>query len=218
MSQYSGPGSQQVLNEWKMDWEQYFATQGYIIACIDGRGTGGRSKDFQDIVYMNLGKYESIDQIAAAQYMASQPYVDASRIGIWGWSYGGYETLMAMSQPNSKFAAGVAIAPVTDWRFYDTVYAERYMRTPQENESGYVSSSPLERAANLKGRLFIISGTADDNVHITNTLNYASRLQQHDKLFNMMVFPNKNHSITGGDTRYVLYRQVLDFFDTYLKK
>ena len=218
MSQYSGPGSQQVLNEWKMDWEQYFATQGYIIACVDGRGTGGRSKDFQDIVYMNLGKYESIDQIAAAQYMASQPFVDASRIGIWGWSYGGYETLMAMSQPDSKFAAGVAIAPVTDWRFYDTIYAERYMRTPQENENGYVSSSPLERAASIKGRLLIISGTADDNVHITNTLNYASRLQQHDKLFNMMVFPNKNHSITGGDTRYVLYRQVLDFFDTHLKK
>lgn len=218
MSQYSGPGSQQVLNRWKMDWEQYFATQGYIVACVDGRGTGGRSKKFKDIVYMNLGKYETIDQLAAAQYMASLPYVDASRIGIWGWSYGGYETLMAMSQPNSTYAAGVAIAPVTDWRFYDTIYAERYMRTPQENENGYIASSPLERAASLKGRLLLMAGTADDNVHITNTLNYASRLQQHDKLFNMMVFPNKNHSITGGDTRYILYRQVLDFFNTHLKK
>lgn len=218
MSQYSGPGSQQVLNQWKMDWEQYFATQGYIVACVDGRGTGGRSREFKDIVYMNLGKYESIDQLAAAQYMASLPYVDATRIGIWGWSYGGYETLMAMSQPNSKYAAGVAIAPVTDWRFYDTVYSERYMRTPQENENGYNSSSPLKRAENLKGRLLLIAGTADDNVHITNTLNYAAQLQQNDKLFNMMVFPNKNHSITGGDTRYILYRHVLDFFNTYLKK
>ena len=218
MSQYSGPGSQQVLNEWKMDWEQYFATQGYIVVCVDGRGTGGRSREFRDIVYMNLGKYESIDQIAAARHMASLPYVDASSIGIWGWSYGGYETLMAMSQPNSIYAAGVAIAPVTDWRFYDTIYAERYMRTPQENENGYISGSPLERAASLKGRLMIIAGTADDNVHITNALNYIARLQQHDKLFNMMVFPNKNHSINGNDTRYVLYRQVLDFFDTYLKK
>lgn len=217
MSQYSGPGSQQVLNKWKMDWEQYFATQGYIVACVDGRGTGGRSKDFQDIVYMNLGKYESIDQLAAAKYMASLPYVDASHIGIWGWSYGGYETLMAMSQPGSIYAAGVAIAPVTDWRFYDTIYAERYMRTPQENENGYISSSPLERAKDLNGRLLLMAGSADDNVHITNTLNYAGQLQRHDKLFNMMIFPNKNHSIIGGNTRYILYRQVLDFFDTYLK-
>ena len=217
MSQYSGPGSQQVLNKWSMDWEQYFATQGYIVACVDGRGTGGRSKDFQDIVYMNLGKYESIDQLAAAQYMASLPYVDASHIGIWGWSYGGYETLMAMSQPGSKYAAGVSIAPVTDWRFYDTIYAERYMRTPQENENGYITSSPLERVANLKGRLLLIAGTSDDNVHITNTLNYVAQLQKNDILFNMMLFPNKNHSIIGGNTRYVLYRQVLDFFNTHLK-
>ena len=156
-------------------------------------------------------------KISKTLFTASLPYVDASHIGIWGWSYGGYETLMAMSQPGSKYAAGVSIAPVTDWRFYDTIYAERYMRTPQENENGYITSSPLERAANLKGRLLLIAGTSDDNVHITNTLNYAAQLQKNDKLFNMMLFPNKNHSIIGGNTRYVLYRQVLDFFNTHLK-
>lgn len=217
MSQYSGPGSQQVLNAWKIDWENYFATQGYIIACVDGRGTGGRSKDFSSIVYMNLGKYESIDQLAAAEYMAQLPYVDSEKIGIWGWSYGGYETLMAMSQPGSKYAAGVAIAPVTDWRLYDTIYSERYMRTPQENESGYKAASPIERAQMLNGRLLIMTGTADDNVHQTNTLNYVSKLFENDKLVNMVVFPNKNHSITGGNTRCAVYSHVLDFYNTHLK-
>lgn len=218
LSQYSGPGSQKVLNSWKMEWEQYFATQGYIIVSVDGRGTGGRGKKFESTVYMNLGKYESIDQNATADYMAKQPYVDAKRIGIWGWSYGGYETLMAMSQKGNRFAAGVAIAPVTDWRFYDTIYAERFMRTPQENEDGYTSSSPINRVADVKGRVLIMAGTADDNVHISNTLQYQAEMTEHNKIMDMMIFTNMNHSINYCDTRYALYLRVLDFFNTYLKK
>lgn len=217
MSQYSGPGSQQVLNKWTLDWENYFATQGYIIACVDGRGTGGRSKKFESIVYMNLGKYESIDQLAAANHMASQPYVNSSKIGIWGWSYGGYETLMAMSQPKSKYAAGVAIAPVTDWRFYDTIYAERYMRTPNENVEGYKNSAPINFTSNLNGELLIMYGTADDNVHPANTLEYVAELTSKNKLCDMMVYTNMNHSINGCDVRLPLYKKVLRFFNGTLK-
>lgn len=217
MSQYSGPGSQQVLNKWTLDWENYFATQGYIIACVDGRGTGGRGKKFESLVYMNLGHYESIDQLAAAEYMARQSYVDDSRIGIWGWSYGGYETLMAMSQPNSKYSAGVAIAPVTDWRLYDTIYAERYMRTPQENAEGYKNSAPINKVANQKGELLIMYGTADDNVHPANSLEYVAELTSLNKLCDMMVYTNMNHSINGCNVRFPLYKKVLKFFDSYLK-
>ena len=217
MSQYSGPGSQQVLNKWTLDWENYFATQGYIIACVDGRGTGGRGKAFESLVYMNLGHYESIDQLTAAEYMASQPYVDANRIGIWGWSYGGYEVLMAMSQSKSKYAAGVSIAPVTDWRFYDTIYAERYMRTPQENDEGYKNSAPINKVALQKGELLIMYGTVDDNVHPANSLEYVSALTARGKLCDMMVYPNMNHSINGCGVRLPLYKKVLKFFDNHLK-
>ena len=217
MSQYSGPGSQQVKNSWKLDWEEYFATQGYIVVCVDGRGTGFRGKEFESAVYMRLGYYESIDQIAAAKYMAKQPYVDGNRIGIWGWSFGGYEVLMAMSQLDSPYAAGVAIAPVTDWRFYDTIYAERFMRTPNENESGYDEGSPLKRVRQQKGNLLIMAGTADDNVHITNTYQYAAEMTQQGKLLDMMVYLNMNHSINGCETRLPLYNKVLDFFNKNLK-
>ena len=217
MSQYSGPGSQQVLNKWTLDWENYFATQGYIIACVDGRGTGGRGKKFESLVYMNLGYYESIDQLAAAEYMASQSYVDSSKIGIWGWSYGGYEVLMSMSQPKSKYTAGVAIAPVTDWRFYDTIYAERYMRTPNENEEGYKNSAPINKVANQKGELLIMYGTADDNVHPANSLEYVAELTSRNKICDMMVYTNMNHSINGCDVRLPLYKKVLKFFNSNLK-
>ncbi len=217
MSQYSGPGSQQVLNNWKVDWEEYFATQGYVVVCVDGRGTGNRGKEFESVVYMKLGYYETIDQIAAANYMAKQSFVDANKIGIWGWSFGGYEVLMAMSQLNSPYAVGVAIAPVTDWRFYDTIYAERFMRTPNENENGYNEGSPLKRVKLQKGNLLIMSGTADDNVHITNTYQYAAEMTQQGKLFDMMVYLNMNHSINGCETRLPLYNKVLDFFNRNLK-
>ena len=217
MSQYSGPGSQQVLNKWTLDWENYFATQGYIVACVDGRGTGGRGKTFESAVYMNLGYYETIDQLAAAQHMASLPYVNADKIGIWGWSFGGYEVLMAMSHKNSKYAAGVSIAPVTDWRFYDTIYTERYMRTPQENNEGYKNSAPINKVALQKGELLIMYGTADDNVHPANSLEYVSALTSRGKLCDMMVYPNMNHSIYGCGVRLPLYKKVLKFFNNNLK-
>lgn len=218
MSQYSGPGSQQVLNKWKMDWETWFAMNGYVVCCVDGRGTGGRGKDFESLIYMNLGKYETIDQIAAARYMAQQPYVDASKIGIWGWSYGGYEALMAMSQKNSPYAAGVSIAPVTSWRFYDTIYAERFMRTPQENGAGYDAGAPLKLVDNLKGNLLLMFGSADDNVHIINSMQYIAKLHGNGNQFEMMVYPNMNHSINGCGVRAPLYQRVLNFFDRNLKK
>ena len=217
MSQYSGPGSQQVLNQWGVDWQQYFAMQGYVICCVDGRGTGGRGKAFQSLVYMNLGKYESIDQVAAADYMASKPWVDKNKIGIWGWSYGGYEVLMAMSQPNAKYAAGVSIAPVTSWRFYDTIYAERYMRTPKENAAGYKASAPLDNVANQKGKLLIMFGSADDNVHIVNEMQYVAKMTSLNKQVDMMVYPNMNHSINGCGVRFPLYQRVLNFFNDNLK-
>ena len=218
MQQYSGPGSQQVLNKWSLDWQEYFATQGFIIACVDGRGTGGREKAFQSVVYQKLGKYESIDQIAAAKYMASLPYVDAKHIGIWGWSYGGYEALMAMSTPGSDYAAGVAIAPVTSWKFYDTIYAERYMRTPQENPDGYRDGAPLENTDKLKGKLLIMWGSADDNVHVINSMQYISKLHGQGNQFDMMIYTNMNHSINGCGVRLPLYQRVLNFFKANLQQ
>lgn len=218
MVQYSGPGSQQVANRWYMDWVQYAAMQGYVVACVDGRGTGFRGTDFERVVYQRLGYYESIDQIAAANYMASLPYVDKDRIGIWGWSYGGYEALMAMSTPGSNYRCGVAIAPVTSWKFYDTIYAERFMRTPQLNPEGYTSSAPLEVPERLKGKVLIMFGSADDNVHIVNSMQYIAKLQGLHTDFDMMVWTNMNHSINGCDVRLPLYRKVLDFFNLNLKK
>jgi len=217
MSQYSGPGSQSVLNRWTLDWEQYYAQQGYVVMCVDGRGTGGRGRGFSDVVYRRLGYYETVDQIAAARYAASLPYVDAERIGIYGWSYGGYEALMCASADASPYAAAVAVAPVTDWRYYDTVYAERYMLTPQQNADGYISSSPLARASSLACPLLVMSGTADDNVHMFNTMQYVSALQANGILCDMFIFPNMNHSINGCNSRAVVYARMLEFFNSKLK-
>lgn len=214
--QYSGPGSQTVMNKWGVDWQNYFASQGFVIFCLDGRGTGGRGTDFMFPVYRNLGYYETIDQIAGVRYLASQPWVDADRIGIHGWSYGGYETLMCLSADNTPFRAGVAIAPVTDWRLYDTVYAERYMLTPQQNFDGYRKSAPLNLANKMNARLLIMAGTADDNVHPANTYEYAATLQYQGTLFDMMMFPNKNHSIYGCNARAVVYANMLCFFKANL--
>jgi dipeptidyl-peptidase-4 len=217
MFQYSGPQSQQVLNKWVMDWDFFFAKQGYIVICVDGRGTGGRGRAFCDVVYKQLGKYETIDQIAAARYAANLPYVDAKRIGIFGWSYGGYETLMAASADGAPYAAAVAVAPVTDWRYYDTVYAERYMLTPQQNEDGYKTSAPINRVAKLSCPLLIMSGTADDNVHETNTLQYVSELQNIGGFCDMFIFPNMNHSINFCNARAVVYAKMLDYFNKTMK-
>lgn len=217
LSQYSGPGSQQVLDRWSFDWESYFVSQGFIIVCVDGRGTGGRGTAFRTAVYKNLGHYETVDQIAAARWAASQPFVDSSKIGIYGWSFGGYEALMCASAENCPYAAAVAIAPVTDWRYYDTVYTERYMLTPQQNERGYNDSSAILRALHLDCPLLIMYGTADDNVHPANALQYVSTLQSLGMLCDMFVFPNMNHSINGCNARAVVYAKMLQYFDSKLK-
>jgi len=211
MIQYSGPDSQLVLDKFLIDWEHYLASQGFIVACVDGRGTGARGEEFRKGTYMNLGIKESDDQIEAAKYFASLNYIDQNRIGIWGWSYGGYNAIMSMSRSN-VFKAGVAIAPVTDWRFYDTVYAERFMRTPQQNDMGYNNGSPIKLASDLNGSLLLIHASADDNVHFQNSMEYADALIKANKQFDMFVFPDLNHSILGASNRAYLYQKVTDYF------
>ena len=217
MSKYSGPGSQSVLDKWTIDWEYYLVSKGFIVACVDGRGTGGRSRAYETSVYMQLGKLETEDQVAGAEYMRTLPYVDDKHIGIYGWSYGGYETLMAMSTSNGTYQAGVAIAPVTDWRYYDTIYAERFMRTPNENNEGYEQSAPITHAEKLKGDLLIISETADDNVHYLNTLQYSAALIEAGIQFDTQIYTNKAHHIRGCNTRHHLYTKVCNFFLDKLK-
>lgn len=214
MIQYSGPNSQQVLDQFGIDWTDYLVTQGFIVACIDGRGTGARGQEFRKCTYMNLGIKESDDQVTAAKYFATLPYIDGSKIAIWGWSYGGYNTLMSMSRGNGVFKAGVAIAPVTDWKYYDTVYAERYMRTPQQNNDGYNNGSPIKLANKLEGNLLLIHGSADDNVHFQNTMDYADALIKANKQFDMFVFTDKDHSIRGTANRTYLYEKVIKFLKT----
>ncbi|MDE6131004.1 MAG: prolyl oligopeptidase family serine peptidase, partial [Muribaculaceae bacterium] len=216
MDQYSGPGSQSVCNRWQLDWQQYFAMQGFVVVCVDGRGTGGRGSAFREAVYRRLGYYETIDQVNAARYVAALPGIDSKRIGICGWSYGGYEALMCATVKGSPYAAACAIAPVTDWRYYDTVYAERYMLTPQQNFEGYEESAPLNRASALACPLMLMYGTSDDNVHPANALQFASALQSAGLLFDMMVFPNMNHSINFCNARAVVYANMLRFFKANL--
>ncbi|MDR0370524.1 MAG: S9 family peptidase [Prevotellaceae bacterium] len=208
--QYSGPDSQEVRDRWNVGWEYYLAENGYVVACIDGRGTAARGSEFRKCTCRQLGILETKDQIAAAEYFARQSYIDESRIGIWGWSFGGFMTLMALSS-DSIFRAGIAVAPVTDWRFYNTAYTERFMRRPQENFKGYENSSPLLNVNNLNGNLLIIHGTADDNVHVQNTMTYIQRLVEADKQFEMQLYTDKNHSILGKQTRRHLYRRMSDF-------
>ncbi|MBF1080937.1 MAG: S9 family peptidase [Prevotellaceae bacterium] len=224
MYQYSGPGSQQVVNSWSAGamgqggaFDQYLAQQGFIVVCVDGRGTGGRGADFEKSTYLKLGDLESKDQVETASYLATLPYVDKDNIGIWGWSFGGFNTLMSMSNGKPIFKAGVAVAPPTDWRFYDTVYTERYMRTPKENPQGY-DVNPIQRANNLSGALLICHGMADDNVHPQNTFEYSEALVQADKDFKEIYYTNRNHSIFGGNTRNHLLRQITEWFITHLKK
>lgn len=223
MWQYSGPGSQQVVNSWNIGsmgqgalFDEYLAQQGFILVCVDGRGTGGRGADFEKCTYMKLGDLESKDQVETALYLGTLSYVDKENIGIWGWSYGGFNTLMSMSEGRGVFKAGVSVAPPTSWRYYDTVYTERYMRTPNENPSGY-GINPIERAGKLHGALLICHGLADDNVHPQNTFEYAEALVQADKDFKMNVYTNRNHNIYGGNTRNHLFRQITQFFTDNLK-
>lgn len=218
MTQYNGPESQEVRNRWAVDGMTYLASQGYIVACVDGRGTGFRGRKWSDSVYKQLGRYETEDQIAGTKYFASLPYVDSSRVGCFGWSYGGYMSLMELSASDSPFCCGVAMAPVTDWRFYDSIYTERYMLTPQQNSEGYDIASTLSKTPGLNARLLIMSGTSDDNVHFFNTLKYTSKLTSEGKLFDMMAWTGFDHSLRMCNARTQLYRKVLDFFNTNMQK
>lgn len=222
MYQYSGPGSQEVTDSWNLGFygagifESYLTEQGFICACVDGRGTGARGADFEKCTYLQLGLRESQDQVETAIYLGSLPYVDKANIGIWGWSFGGFNTLMSMSEGRPVFKAGVAVAAPSNWKYYDTVYTERYMRTPNENAAGY-AINPMERAANLSGSLLLIHGTADDNVHFRNVAEMSEALVQANKQFEMHIYTNRNHSIYGGNTRYHLLTRMCDFFKRNLK-
>ncbi|MBD5323173.1 MAG: alpha/beta fold hydrolase [Bacteroides sp.] len=216
IDQYSGPGSQQVLNRWSVDWMQYAAMNGYVVITVDPRGTGGRGRAWETIVYKNLGHYEAIDLRGAARWAATLPYVDPDRIGIAGWSYGGYQTLMSVSDKSSPFACAVAIAPVTDWRFYDTIYSERYMLTPQQNAQGYMESAPLNHVADVNIPMLMMHGTADDNVHLMNTMQYVSVMQSLGRFCDLWLYPNMNHSINGCNSRLNVYSKMLDYFNKNL--
>jgi dipeptidyl-peptidase-4 len=214
MYQYSGPGSQQVTNSWNTAndyWFQMLAQQGYITVCIDGRGTGFKGRDFKKITQKELGKYEVEDQISAAKKLGTRSYIDANRVGIFGWSYGGFMSSNCLFQGADTFKMAIAVAPVTSWRFYDTVYTERYMQTPQENASGYDQNSPISHVNKLKGEFLLIHGSADDNVHVQNTMQMVEALIQADKQFEWMVYPDKNHGIYGGNTRLHLYKKMTNF-------
>ena len=210
---YGGPGSQQVLDGWdnSMAWKQMLVQKDYIVACVDNRGTGLRGEEFRKCTYMQLGKFETQDQIEAAEYFGGLPYIDASRIGIFGWSYGGLMSSLCLTVGADVFRLGIAVAPVTNWRFYDTVYTERYMRTPQENPDGYDDNSPINHAAKLKGKFLLIHGSGDDNVHFQNTMVFTEKLVQAGRQFEMQVYPDKNHGISGGNTIMHLYTRMTDF-------
>ena len=223
MFQYSGPGNQQVMNSWNAGsmgqggaYDMYLAQQGYIVVCVDGRGTGGRGADFEKCTYLHLGNLEARDQVETALYLGTLSYVDKDNIGIWGWSYGGYCTIMSMSEGRQVFKAGVAVAPPTSYRFYDTIYTERYMRTPNENPEGY-GDNAFSRVSNLSGALLLCHGLADDNVHPQNTFEYSEALVQADKDFKENIYTNRNYSIYGGNTRKHLLRQITQWFDEHLK-
>lgn len=217
MTQYSGPNSQEVLDKWSVDWDHYLAQEGFLVACVDPRGTAARGEDFRKITYMQLGKYESDDQIEAAKYVGSLPYADKNKIAIWGWSYGGFISLLCMEKGGDIFKAGISVAPITHYKFYDTVYTERYMRTPRENPEGYDDNAPLNNPGGITGNLLIVHGSADDNVHFQNTMEFTEELVQAGIPFEMAVYTNRNHGIYGGNTRVHLYQKMTNFLKTNLK-
>ena len=219
MFQYSGPGSQQVANTWSSSrdyWHQYLAQQGYIVACVDGRGTGFKGADFKKVTYLNLVKYETEDQIQAAKQLSDLPFIDKSRIGIWGWSYGGHMSTNCLLKGNDVFKMAIAVAPVTSWRFYDTIYTERFMRTPQENPNGYDDNSPFNYPELLKGDYLLVHGSGDDNVHVQHTMRMVEALIQADKQFDWAIYPDKNHGIYGGNTTMHLYTKMTNFLNDKL--
>lgn len=216
MNQYSGPNSQEVLDQWGIGFDEYLAQKDIIVMCVDPRGTGARGEAFRKVTYLQLGKYETIDQIEADRYAARLPYVDGSRIGIWGWSYGGFISSSCMVKGNGAFSVGIAVAPVTNWRYYDNIYTERFMRKPQDNPEGYDQNSPLFFADKLQGKLLLIHGTADDNVHVQNSLELSERLVQAGKQFDQMLYLNRNHGIYGGNTRLHLFTLIENYLSQNL--
>jgi dipeptidyl-peptidase 4 len=210
---YGGPGSQTVTNGWSYQnlWFYHLTQLGYIVVSVDNRGTGHRGEEFKKCTYLQLGNLETVDQIEGAKFFAGLPYVDESRIGIWGWSYGGYMSTLAMTKGADYFKAGIAVAPVTNWRYYDNIYTERFMRTPKENGENYDSNSPINHVKKLKGSYLLVHGSTDDNVHVQNAYDLVSALVNADKQFEMFIYPNRNHGIFGGNTRNHLYRMMTDF-------
>ncbi|MEM9647940.1 MAG: S9 family peptidase, partial [Bacteroidota bacterium] len=214
MFQYSGPGSQQVANRWLGSndfWHQMLASEGYIVACVDGRGTGFKGRDFKKVTYLNLVKHETEDQIAVAKKLSELPYIDESRTGIWGWSYGGHMSTNCLLKGNDVFEMAIAVAPVTSWRFYDTIYTERFMRTPAENPSGYDDNSPFNYPELLKGKYLLVHGSGDDNVHVQNSMRMIEALVQANKDFEWAIYPDRNHGIYGGNTRLHLFSKMTKF-------
>ena len=214
MFQYSGPGSQQVANTWNGANDYWFlmlTQKGYIVACVDGRGTGFKGAEFKKCTQKELGKYEVEDQIDAAKVFGNYAYVDKTRIGIFGWSFGGFMASNCIFQGADTFKSAIAVAPVTSWRYYDSIYTERYMQTPQENASGYDNNSPITHVNKLKGNFLLIHGTADDNVHVQNTMKMVEALVQANKQFDWAIYPDKNHGIFGGKTRLQLYTKMTNF-------
>ncbi len=210
--QYGGPDSQEVLDAYKVDWEYYLAQKGFVVVCVDGRGTGSRGAAFRRLTFKQLGQLEAKDQIAVAAYLKQQSYIDGDRLGIWGWSYGGFVTLMAMTEKQQPFKAGIAVAPVSDFRYYNTVYAERYLKTPAENRVGYDNGSPLLRASNLTGRLLLVHGMMDDNVRPNQSMDLVEALIKAGKQFDSQWYPTSSHSIAGETYRNHLFRAKVDFF------
>lgn len=211
---YGGPGNQQVKNKWGLSnylWHSYLTQKGYIVACIDNRGTGARGQEFKKSTYQELGKLELIDQTNAAKHLGKLPYINKDRIGIWGWSYGGYMSSLCLFKSNDVFKTAIAVAPVITWRYYDTIYTERYMRTPQENASGYDDNSPINYVNQLKGNYLLVHGMADDNVHFQNAVDLITALNKANKQYDLAIYPNKNHGIYGGNTRLHLYKKMTDF-------
>lgn len=215
--QYSGPNSQSVENKWEVGWEEYLAQEGFLIFIVDTRGTGCRGEEFRKCTYMNLGKYETIDLIETAKYLQTKKFIDSTKIGIWGWSYGGFMVLNAMTKGNGIYKVGISVAPVTSWRFYDNIYTERYNGLPKDNPNGYDENSPLYYTDKFKGELLLVFGTADDNVHPQNSYEFIEKMVQSKKQFQMFSYTNRNHGIYGGNTRYHLYEMKTNFFKEKLK-
>ena len=218
MTQYSGPNSQSVFDNFSIDWNTYLATKGYLVVCVDPRGTGARGEEFRKCTYGELGKYESDDQIEAAKYLAGLSYVDGKNIAIWGWSYGGFMSALCLAKGGDVFKAAISVAPVTNQRFYDTVYAERYMGLPGQNPEGYDNNTPMAYADNIKGRLLLVHGLADDNVHFQNAIEFGEVLVQKGIQFEMMVYNNRNHNIRGGNTTMHLYTMFENFLKVNLQQ